>query len=180
MDREVIHTLLGLFQRGVAEDAVRSSASTIPFTFSSAVDRHCYRSAPGCYAIHSLGFVNIATSGKIHHGIHSLARGPYQFFHFFFDGRSDRQLPILALTFTKLHWRNHRLRFRMINVGRDNRTSGSNFITDKFRSDIFRQTCAKAHSGCWWRKTSLRMRSRPIFSRMAMNSISGVMIPLRA
>lgn len=34
----------------------------------------------------------------------------------------------------------------MINVGGDNRASGSDFITDKFRSDIFRQTRAKAHS----------------------------------
>ncbi len=67
----------------------------------------------------------------------------------------------------------------MINVGRDNRTSGSNFITDKFRSDIFpadvRQSSFPDAGGV---KTSLRMRSRPIFSRMAMNSISGVMMPL--
>ncbi|MNP06989.1 hypothetical protein D3C76_989960 [compost metagenome] len=34
--------------------------------------------------------------------------------------------------------------------------------------------------GCWWRSTSLRMRSRPMFSRIAMNSISGVTMPERA
>lgn len=46
---------------------------------------------------------------------------------------------------------------------------------------IFFGRCAlKFIFGCWWRKISLRMRSRFIFSRMAMNFIFGVMMFWRA
>ncbi|GCO16032.1 hypothetical protein ExPCM12_04576 [Escherichia coli] len=90
MDREVIHTLLGLFQQGVAEDFPGKIFSDPVHLLQCLVDRHCTDRHRAVTQNPLAGFVNIATSGKIHHGIRSPACGPYQFFHFFFDGRSDR------------------------------------------------------------------------------------------
>ena len=147
MDSEVIHTLLGLFQQRVAERFPGKIFGDPVNLLQRLVDRHCTDRHRAVTQNPLAGFVNIATGGEIHHRIRSPARGPYQLFHFFFDGRGDRRVADIGVNFyQEIATNNHRLRFRMINVGRDNRTSGSNFITDKFRSDIFRQMCAKAHS----------------------------------
>jgi ribosomal protein S3AE len=39
---------------------------------------------------------------------------------------------------------NHRLGFRVVDVGGDNGPTGCHFVTHKFRRDVFRQTSAKA------------------------------------
>ena len=76
----------------------------------------------------------------------------------------------------------HRLAFRVIDVGGDDGAPARHFVAHEFRGDD--------GQGCGRRRTcrpSCRLgsqaeipASRPRFSRMAMNSISGVMIPWRA
>ncbi len=88
------------------------------------------------------------------------------------------ELPILAFTFTEeVAADNHRFRLRVVDVGGDDGASGGHFIANELGVMFSGRWAPKPSPACCWRRTSLRIRSRPMFSRMAMNSISGVTIP---
>lgn len=58
------------------------------------------------------------------------------------------ELPILAFTFTgEVAADNHRFGFRVIDIGRDDGSPGSDFIADELGGNVVRQTGAKAFSG---------------------------------
>lgn len=86
------------------------------------------------------------------------------------------ELPILAFTFTVVAADNHRFRLRVVDVGGDDGASGGHFIANELGVMFSGRWAPKPSPACCWRRTSLRIRSRPMFSRMAMNSISGVTI----
>lgn len=64
----------------------------------------------------------------------------------------------------------------MVDIGRDDGAPGGHFIADELGVMFSGRRAPKPSPACCWRRTSLRIRSRPMFSRMAMNSISGVTI----
>ena len=89
--------------------------------------------------------MDVAASGEVHHRVRAPARGPDQLFHLFFDGRGDGRVADVGVD---LHQEvaadNHRLRFRVVDVGGDNRAPGGHFVTHKLRRDVLRQASAKA------------------------------------
>ena len=74
----------------------------------------------------------------------------------------------------------HRLGLRVIDVGRDDRAAARDFVAHEFRGDLRWNRRAEACPGCWRRAVELVARrfARAAFSRIAMYSISGVMMPL--
>ena len=90
--------------------------------------------------------MNIAAGGEVHHRIRAPAGRPHQFFHLFFDGGGDRRVTDVGVHFDQeVATDDHRLRFRVVDVGRNNRAACGHFITHEFRGDIFRQTSAETH-----------------------------------
>ncbi|GAR74000.1 hypothetical protein NGUA18_01882 [Salmonella enterica] len=146
MNSEIVDALFGLLQQRVAEGFPGKILGDPVDLFQRLVDRH---RADWYWAITQdplTGFVNIAPGGKVHYRIRPPARRPHQFFHLFFDRGGHRRVADIGVDLhQEVAANNHRLRFRVVDVGGDDGASGGDFITHEFRGDVFRQACAKAH-----------------------------------
>ncbi|MNV23431.1 hypothetical protein D3C71_1144430 [compost metagenome] len=144
VDGEVIHPLLGLFQQGVAEGFPGKIFRDPVDLLQRLVDRNSADRHRAVTQDPLASFVNVAPGGEIHHRVCAPAGGPHQFFDLFFDGRGDRGVTDVGVHFhQEVAADNHRLRFRVVNIGGDNRSSGGDFVAHEFRGDVLRQASAK-------------------------------------
>src|SRR5690606_13778596 len=87
------------------------------------------------------GFVDILAGGQVHHRVGTPADAPGQFFDFVFNGRGHRRIADVAVD---LHQEvaadDHRLGFRVVDVGGNDGATPSHLITYELRCDFRRQT----------------------------------------
>ncbi len=82
--------------------------------------------------------MNVGAGRKVHDGVGAPAAGPQHLFHLFPDGRSNGRVADVGVNFhLEITTDNHRLGFRVVDVGRDNRPPNSNFLANKFRFNSF-------------------------------------------
>src|SRR5471032_3376761 len=148
VDGEVVDALLGLFDQGVAEQLPGQVFSSAADFFQGLVDRYGTdrhrRVADDPFA----GFVNVFAGGQVHDRVRTPANAPGQFRHFFFNGRTQSAVTDVAVD---LHQEvtadDHRFQFGVVDVGRNDRATAGNLVTDKFRGDDFRHARTKAVTG---------------------------------
>ncbi len=96
------------------------------------------------------------TSRQIHDGITTPTGTPHHLFNFFFNRGSGSRVTDIGVDFhQKVTTDNHRLSFRVIDIGWNNRTTFGDFFTNKFRGDVigfigwqfaFGLQCSTAHA----------------------------------
>ncbi len=146
MDGEVVDALFGLLQQRVAERFPGKIFGDPVDLFQRLVDRDGADRYRAVTQDPLTGFVNIAAGGKVHYRVRAPAGRPHQFFHLFFDGGGDRRVTDVGIHFDQeVAADNHRLGFRVVDVGGNNRAARGDFITHEFRGNVFRQARAKAH-----------------------------------
>ncbi|MNS46339.1 hypothetical protein D3C72_788330 [compost metagenome] len=144
MDGEVIYPLFSLFQQRIAERFPGEIFGDPVYLLQRLIDRHRADRHRAVTQDPLAGFVDIAPGGEIHHRVRAPAGGPHQFFDLFFDGRGDRRVANIGVHFhQEVAANNHRFRFRVVYVGRDNRSASGHFVTHEFRRDVLRQASAK-------------------------------------
>ena len=145
---EVVDSLFGLFQQGIAEDFPGEVLGDAVDLLQCLVNRH---SADGDRTVTQdplAGFVDIAAGREIHHRIGAPAGRPDQFLDLFFDGGGHRRVADISIHFyQEVAPDNHRLRLRVVDIGRDDGAPGGHFIADKLGGNVFRQAGAEAFSG---------------------------------
>ena len=132
-------------------------------------------------------YCELETSGR-YNGVGAPGDAPAHLLDFFFNRTRDGAVSDIRID---LHQEvpadRHRLQFQMIDVGGNDRAAARHFVANKFGSDDLGNARAKrfalvleAQVRAFRSSAASRCRSRPRFSRMATNSISGVMMPFRA
>jgi hypothetical protein len=127
--------------------------------------------------------VNVFAGGQIHDRVRAPLDGPAHFLDFLLDARGDGGVADVGVDFDQeIAPDDHRLQFGMIDVARNDGPPARHFVAHKFRRDLRRNGRAETIGPDAAAKVPRRAaaRCRPMFSRMAMNSISGVMTPCRA
>ena len=145
MNGEVVHALFRLLQQRVAEGFPGEVFGNAVHLLQRLINRDGANRYRAVTQDPFAGFVNIAASGEIHYRVRAPARGPDQLLHLFFDGGGDGRVTDVSVD---LHQEvaadNHRLGFRVVDVGGDNRAACGHFVTHKLRRDVLRQASAKA------------------------------------
>ena len=147
VDGEVIDALLGLFDQRVLEDFPGQVFGNAVDLFQRLVNR--YRANRHRRIAHDpfAGFVDVLAGGQIHHVVAAPADRPGHFFDFFVDaGRQCRVADVGVDFHQEVAAEDHRLDFRMIDVGRDDGTASGNFATNEFRGDFLRNARAEVHA----------------------------------
>ena len=146
MNGEVVDALFGLLQQRVAEGFPGEIFGDPVDLLQRLVDRHSTDRYRTVTQDPLTGFVDIATGGEIHHRVSAPARRPHQLLYLLFNGGGDGRVTNVGVNLhQEVATDNHRLGFRVVDVGRNNRTARGHFITHEFRRDVFRQACTKVH-----------------------------------
>ncbi len=181
VDGEVVHPLLGLFEQGVAEQLPGEVFGDAVGLLQRLIDGHGTDGHRAVAQDPLAGLVDVAAGGEIDDCVGAPTGGPDQLLHLLFDAGGDRRVADVGVDLhQEIAADDHRLRFRVVDVAGDDGATGGHLITHKFGGDVLGKRAPKSRPGCWVRNSSERTRSRPMFSRMAINSISGVTMPARA
>ncbi len=136
MNREIIDTLLSLFDEGIAENLPGEVFRLAVHFLEGLIDRHradrdrCVANDPFTC------FMNVFPSREVHHGISAPAYRPDHFLDFFFDGRGDRGVANVRVDLNEeVPANDHRLTFRMIHVRGNNRAATGHFVADELGRD---------------------------------------------
>ena len=144
VDGEVIDTLLGLLDEGVAEDFPRQIFGLAIDLFQRLVDGH---GADGHGAVaHDpfARFVDMFTRRQVHHIIAAPADGPGHLFHFLADGRGDGGIADVRVDFhQEIAADNHRFHFRVVDVGGNDGAAAGDFLAHEFGRDFGRDAGAE-------------------------------------
>ena len=137
MDGEVVHSLLALFNQGVAVDFPGEVLHLAVHFLQCLVDGDStYRN--GTVTDNPFArFVDILPGGEVHQRVASPFTAPQSLFHLFFNAGGGGGVSDIGIY---LHQEvtayNHRLCFGMVDVGRKQGTSGGNLPAYKFRCDV--------------------------------------------
>ena len=139
VDREVVDALFRLLDQSVPEDLPRQIFGAAIDLFERLIDRH---GADGYGGVSHDPFargVDVFAGGQIHHGVRTPLGGPAHFFDFLLDARCDGGVADVGVDFDEeITSDDHRLDFRMIDVGRDDGPAAGDLVPDKFRSNLLR------------------------------------------
>lgn len=148
VDGEVIHALLGLLDQGVAEQLPGQVFGHAVDLFQGLVDRHGTDRYRRVADDPLAGFVNVLAGGQVHDRVRTPADAPRQLGHFFLDRGTQGTVSDVAVD---LHQEvaadDHRLHFRVVDVGRNDRAPAGDFLADKFGGDFFRDVGTEAMAG---------------------------------
>ena len=132
MDGEVVNTLLGLFNQGVAEQRPGQLFGFAMHFFKCLVDRHRADRNRRIAQNPLAGFMDILPCGQVHYGVRSPANGPHQFVHLLFNTRRHGRISDIGIDLhQKIATNRHRLDLRMVDVGGNNGAPPGYFVTDK-------------------------------------------------
>ncbi len=136
MHGEVIDALLALFDQGVAVQIPGQFLSDAAAFFQRLIDRHradrYRRVADQPFA----DGVDVAAGGKIHHRVGAPPYRPHHLFHFLGHARGNGGIADVGIDLgEKIAADDHRLGFRMIDIGGDNGAAAGNFATHEFGRD---------------------------------------------
>ncbi len=148
MDGEVVHALLTLLDQRITINLPGKLLGFAPDFFQRLVNRH---RADGNGAVTDdplAGDVDVPAGREVHDRIRAPLRGPPHFFDFLVDARGDGGIADVGVDFhQEVAANNHWLQFRMIDVGRDDRTAARHFGADEFGRDPFRNARAPRVAG---------------------------------
>ena len=188
MNREVVDALLGLFDQRVAKDFPGQVFGFAADFFQRLIDRH---GADRHRRVANDPFargVNVLAGRKIHHRVRAALDRPAHLLDFFVDRRQHGGVADVGVD---LHQEvaadDHRLGFRMIDVRGNDGAAARDFVADEFGRDVFGIAAPNDSPGMLISDQiaglavgeAIDVCARCRFSRMAMNSISGVMMPAR-
>ena len=144
VNREVIDTLFGLFDQRVAKYLPRQLFGFAVDFFERLIDRHRAdrhrRIAQNPFA----RLVNVLAGRQIHHRVRAPADRPRHLLDFFADRRRDRGVADVGVDLhQEIAADDHRLGFRMIDVGRNDRAAARDFVADELGRDPLRQLRAE-------------------------------------
>jgi hypothetical protein len=181
VDGEVVDALLGLLDQRVAEDLPGQVLGLAVHLLQRLVDRHGADRHRRVAHDPLAGLVDVLAGGQVHHRVGAPADRPGHLLDFLGDEEVTAELPMLALIFTrKLRPMIIGSSFGVVDVGGDDGAAAGDLVAHELGRD--------RPSGCRRRSSRRgagaaavrRGPSRFWFSRIAMNSISGVTMPRRA
>ena len=150
VDGEIIHALLCLFDQRVAINFPGEFLGLAADFFERLINRH---GADGHGRIAQNPFargVDVLAGGQIHDGVRAPLGRPTHFLNFLFDARRDGAVADVGIDLhEEVAANDHRLKFRMIDVRRNDGAAGGDFGADKFRRDFFRNALRKASENGW-------------------------------
>ena len=125
VDGHVIHTLLALFDHGVAEQFPAQLGGIILDLFEGLVHRHGADRHGGVAQNPLTGGVDVVTGGQVHHGIGAPLGGPRQLLHFLVDGGGDGRVAHVGVELGQEGGSdNHRLGLGVVDVAGHHRAAG--------------------------------------------------------
>ena len=136
--------LAGLAASAVLVDADYAKGRGLLLAFLDAVSeaRTALARAVGEALIFSgldAGLVDVTASGQIHHGVRTPAAGPHQLLHLLLNGGADGGVANVGVDlYQEVAADDHRLRFRVVDVGGDDGATAGDLITDELRGDVLR------------------------------------------
>ena len=79
----------------------------------------------------------MCAGGQIHNRVRAPTQRPHHFFDFFGQAGGDGGITQIAVDFdAEVAADNHRFEFGVVDVGRDNRASGGDFLAHEFGRDL--------------------------------------------
>ena len=145
VNREIVHALLGLLDQRIPVDLPGQLFRTAIDLLQRLVDRHGpdrhWRVADDPLA----RLVDVLAGREIHHRIPAPARRPGHFLDFFLDRRGHRGIADVGIDLDQeITADDHRLRFRVVDVGGNDRAAARDFAAHELGRDEVRNRCAEA------------------------------------
>src|SRR5690606_8351566 len=141
VNSEIIHALLCLLDQRVAKDFPGEVFRHAAHFLKCLIDGHGANRDRRVADDPLAGFVDVLAGGQVHHRVGTPADAPGQFFHFVFNGRSHGRVADVAVD---LHQEvaadDHRLGFRVVDVGGNDGATSSHLITHELRGNFRGQT----------------------------------------
>ena len=148
MDGEVVHSLLGLLDEGVAVELPGEVFDASVYFFEGLIDGHGADGDRGVADDPFAGGVDVFPGGKIHHGVGSPRGGPTHFLHFFVDGGGHGGVADVGVDFDEeVTADGHGLVLGVIDVDRNDGASAGDFTADEFGSDEVGETGSEGLAG---------------------------------
>ena len=145
MDGEVIHALLGLFDQGVAEDFPGQFLGASVDLLQRLINRHRANRHRAVAQNPLARRVDVLAGTEIHHGVRAPLGRPAHLLNFFLNGGSHRRVADVGVD---LHQEiapdDHRFRFRVVDVGRDDGAAQRHFLPHELGRDGLRDRRAEA------------------------------------
>ena len=139
MNGEIINALFSLLNQRIAINFPGEVFGNATYFFERLINRHRTNRHRAVTQNPFASSVDVFAGREIHNRIRTPTRRPDHLFDFFFDGGGDRRVADIRID---LHQEvpsdNHRLRFRVVDVIRDDRPARCNLITHKFRRNQLR------------------------------------------
>ena len=134
VDGEVVHPLLGLFDEGVAVDVPGEFLGHAVHLLQGLIDRHGADGQHGVADDPLAGLVDVFAGGEIHHRVGPPQGGPGEFLHLLLDGRGDGGVADVGVHLhQKVAADDHRLQFRVVDVGGDDGPTPRHLIPHELR-----------------------------------------------
>ena len=144
MDREIVHALLGLFDKRVTVNFPREVFHLAPHLFQCLVQRHGSHGYGRVTDDPFACLVDVFPGRQVHDRVGSPAEGPHGFFHFLGNRRGDGGIPDVGVDLhEEVTSDDHRLALRVVDIRGDDGPSGGHFLTHEFRGDILREVRAQ-------------------------------------
>ena len=141
VDGEIVNALLALFDESVTIEFPRQVGSLSVHLFEGLIERH---GADGHGAVSDnplAGFVDVVARGEVHQGVAAPLATPNGFFDFFGDvGRRGGVTDVGVNFDEEIASDDHGLSLGMVDVGRDDGASGSDFASDELGRDARRDS----------------------------------------
>src|SRR5712672_664999 len=119
--------------------------------------------------------MNVPAGRKVHHRIGAPLGGPAHLLNYLLDTGSHGTVANVSVNFyQKVAPDDHRFALWMVDVGGNDRAAASDFRAHELGGDRFGMLAPKDSPRFFTADWLMRAASRPRFSRMAINSISGV------
>ena len=137
VDGEIVHSLLTLFDKGVAEHFPCQVFCLAVHFLESLIHRHrTYRHRTVAQYPLS-GLMNIIARRKIHQRVATPLATPHGFLHLFLDSGSCGRVAYIGIDLNQeVGSYNHRFRLRVFLVGRNNGSSLGNLLAHELWSDV--------------------------------------------
>ena len=150
VDGEIIHALLGLFDECVAVNFPGKVLGLAADFFERLINRH---GADGHGRVADNPFargVDVVAGGEVHDGVRAPLGGPAHFLDFLFDARCEGAVADVGVDFDEeIAADNHRLGFRMVDVGRDDGATRRHLGADEFGSYFGGNALGKLSKYTW-------------------------------
>ena len=163
VDGEVVHALLGLFDERVAEEFPAELFGAAVHLLQHLVDRHGADRHRGVADDPLAGFVDVPAGGQVHHRVRAPADRPDQLLHLLGDARGHRGVADVGIDLgQEVAADDHRLAFRMVDVGRQDGAPACDLLAHELRGDGLRNVRAEALTRMLRQQAGIAHRLQPL------------------